>query len=79
MYIKLGNGKKIHGQDWKEVLKNLKESTWFDQTIKEYMAGVAERAQTFSGSRIEYSDAETFLKELERIGIIRIVQLRRTK
>ncbi len=79
MYIILRNGKKIYGEGWVEVLHNLKASTYFDETIKEYMAGVAERAQVFTGSEISYNNAETFLKELERIGTITIVPLRRLK
>ena len=72
MFIQLKNGKRIYGKDWEEVLLNLKGSTYFKQTLEEYMAGVAERAQIFSGDKIHYKDAKTFLKELERIGIITI-------
>lgn len=72
MYITLRNGKKIYGQTWKELLKNLKNSTYYKQTMDEYMAGVAARAQTMDGSKLQYTDEETFLKELERIKAITI-------
>ncbi len=79
MHILLNNGKRIYGKCYNELVKNLKDSTWFDQTVEEYMKQTAERARIFTGNDIRYEDAETFLKELERLEIISIVRLRRTK
>ncbi len=72
MIMILKNGKKIYGETWEELLLNLKRSTYFKQTVDEYMAGVAERAKVFDGSELQYEDAESFLKELGRIGIVSI-------
>jgi hypothetical protein len=73
-YILLKNGKKIHGKNWKNLVINLERSTYFSQTIEEYMQGTAERVKTLTGDEIQYKDARTFLEELERVGIISIVK-----
>lgn len=70
MYIVLKNGKRIYGRSWDELVLNLKHSTYFKQTVDEYMKGVAERAKIFDRSEIQYNNSETFLRELERIGIV---------
>lgn len=79
--IILENGKRISGNTWKEVVRNLKNSTYFftRQSIEEYMAGVADRVQELRQEQIQYTDAESFIHELERVEIIRVVKMRRMK
>jgi hypothetical protein len=72
--IVLKNGKKITGNTWEEVVQNLKNSTLFftEQSIEEYMAGVAERAE-IREQQMHYTGPESFLQELCRIGVIRMM------
>lgn len=76
MYIVLNNGKKISGGNWKELLENLKNSTFFygGQSAEEYMAEAAARLKTLNGREIHYDSIESFLKELEKVKIIEIVR-----
>jgi hypothetical protein len=73
MKIRLtGNGKIFTAETWEDLLKTLKDSTWFTCNEIEYMAGVNKRIMVLCGKEIEYSDAETFLKELARLNILEI-------
>lgn len=76
MYIVLNNGKKISGENWKELLENLKNSTFFygEQSTEEYMAEAATRLKTLNGKEIQYDSIESFLKELEKVKILEIVR-----
>ena len=76
MYIVLNNGKKISGKNWKELLENLKNSTFFygEQSIEEYMTEAATRLRTLNGKEIQYDSIESFLKELEKVKILEIVR-----
>lgn len=72
--IVLKNGEKITGNTWEEVVQNLKNSTLFftEQSVEEYMAGVAERAE-IRGQRMHYTGPESFLQELCRIEVIKMM------
>jgi len=72
MYLKLSSGKKLSGDTWKELLTALRDDTYFDQSIGDYMTGVGLRIEVLYNQEISYQDEESFLRELERLGIIEI-------
>jgi hypothetical protein len=74
--IILKNGKRISGRTWEEVVKNLKNTANFlaEQSVEEYMKGTAERVWIFRQGRINYTDAESFLKGLYQLGILQRVE-----
>lgn len=70
--IILKNGKRISGKTWEEVVENLKNSTYSfaGQSVEEYMKGTAERVWILKREGINYTDAESFLKELFKLDVL---------
>ena len=60
-------------ENHEELVVALKLDMWLPQSTEDYMAGVAKRCEVWDGSKIEYSSAEEFLKELRRIGVIKMI------
>jgi len=60
-------------ENHEELVVALKLDMWLPQSKEDYMAGVAKRCEVWDGSKIEYSSAEEFLKELRRIGVIKMI------
>jgi hypothetical protein len=73
MQITLNNGKKISGETWEEIVENLKNGTQFiELSAEDYMRGTARRVIISGFGEMNYQDAESFIKELERLEIITI-------
>ena len=63
----------VRVKDEKELIEKIKNGTSFfsSQTIKEYMAGFAERAAMF-GYSIDTSSHKTFVNDLIKIGYVQV-------
>lgn len=69
--ITLENGKKIQGENWEDLLLNLKNPTQYrEQSMEEYMAGAAERIRILHEKSIKYNNPKSFFEELRALGII---------
>ena len=69
--ITLENGKKIQGENWEDLLLNLKNPTQYgEQSAEEYMAGAAERIKILHEKSIKYNNPKSFFEELRTLGII---------
>lgn len=73
MQITLNNGKKISGETWEEIVRNLKNTSQFiGQEAEEYMWETARRVIISGFGVMNYQDAESFIRELGRLKIITI-------
>lgn len=71
--VTIENGKIVEGT-YEEILEKMASNPWSkargEETVEDYMAGVAKRSVNFDGSHIIYHDAKSFIQELCRIGVI---------
>lgn len=73
MYIVLKSGEKIYGKDWKNAVRNLKNSSpFFTLTMKEYMEEMERIVWETHWALISSGGPEIFLKGLESLEILSI-------
>jgi len=64
---------KFSAETFEDLVVALKLDMWLPLPQEEYMAGVAKRCEAWDGIKIEYSTAEEFIKELVRVGVIKMM------
>ena len=65
---------KFEAETYEGLVQVMKLDMWITpKTSEEYMNGVAKRCETWDGSKIEYGNAEEFIKELQRVGVIKML------
>lgn len=64
---------RFEARTYEDLVVALKLDMWLPQSKEEYMQGVAKRCEVWDGSKIEYSTAEEFIKELRRVGVIKMM------
>lgn len=73
MRIQTNDGATFTGPDAKAVVRQMRDQQWSAPVMKrDYMVEVAERVEMLTGERIATTPAETFLNELERVGLVTI-------
>lgn len=69
--IKTEDNARFEATSWEKLVSAMKLDMFVPPKTREnYMDGVAKRSEMYDGSQIEYSNAEEFIKELQRIGVI---------
>lgn len=69
--VRFIDGLELEGTDAKDVVFKLHESSFdSDGTVEEYMKRVQDRARIQTGKPIFFSDFESFVNELHRVGLI---------
>jgi len=74
------DGAKFEGNSYEEIVKAMAQVAWMNEgeDTKDYMAQVAKRCRVYNPKHcIDYSDAQTFLEELQRVGVVTIIKERR--
>jgi len=67
----LAEGGTYIGQDAKDIIVQLKLEDWtrYDN-IEDYQKNIARRVMVFKNEKIQFSNDDEFLQELQRIGFI---------
>ncbi len=69
------DGARFEAENYDDLVRAMKLDAWVPQTREGYMAGVAKRCEIWDGSKIRYSNAEEFIHELRRVGVIKVVMI----
>ncbi len=65
---------RFEAETYEELVQAMKLDMWLPpKTSEEYMNGVAKRCEIWDGTRIEYGNAEEFIGELQRVGVIKML------
>ena len=67
------DGKRFVGRDYNELASNMAKASKEGHLLR-YMKEVKRRCEIFDGSRIKIGEPETFLKELQRVGVIKEIK-----
>lgn len=67
------DGAKFEAENYEDLVKAMKQDMWMPQTKQEYMSGVAKRCEIWSGEKIHCNNAEEFIHELRRVGVIKMM------
>jgi hypothetical protein len=72
VYIEWDNGEAYGAANWDDLAELVKMSTPLTppDTIGKWMDNVSYRSQEFYGKKLQYTDAESFFRELFRVGIL---------
>lgn len=71
LVAKMEDGAVFEAETFDDLVSALKLDMWVvPKTKEEYMDGVRRRCEIYNGERIQYYDAQTFILELYRIGVI---------
>lgn len=69
--IRTEDGRVYRAESFEELVTAMRKDTWYPfQSDEQYMAGVARRCKLWDGVGIQYHDARSFIKELQRVGVI---------
>jgi hypothetical protein len=72
------DGAVFEAPSYQDLVYQMKLDAWVtEQTKEDYMGAVARRSEIYNGQRIQYHDAQTFIHELVRIGVIVELNVRR--
>ena len=69
------DGARFEAENYDDLVRAMKLDAWVPQTREDYMAGVAKRCEVWDGSKIRYNNAEEFIHELRRVGVIKVVMI----
>ena len=65
------DGAKFEADSYEDLVSAMKMDMYVvPETKEKYMEGVAQRSKMYDGRKIQYSNAEEFIHELRRIGVI---------
>ena len=67
--VMLESGKLYKAKDKNDLVSILANE--MDESIEDYMKGVAHRCKIWDGSDIKYNNTEEFVNELIRVGVIK--------
>jgi len=67
--VMLESGKLYKAKDKNDLVSILANE--MDDSIEDYMKGVAHRCKIWDGSYIKYNNTEEFVNELIRVGVIK--------
>ncbi len=67
--VMLESGKRYKAKDKNDLVSILANE--MDESIEDYMKGVAHRCKICDGSDIKYNNTEEFVNELIRVGVIK--------
>jgi len=72
VYIEWDNGEAYGAANWDDLAELVKMSTPLTPpaTVDKWMGNVGYRAEEFYGKKLEYTDSESFFRELFRVGIL---------
>jgi len=64
----------FEANSYEDIVSAMKLDVWVRPSSKEdYMSEVAKRCEVWDGSKIEYSNAEEFIHELRRVGVVKML------
>ncbi|BAF60377.1 hypothetical protein PTH_2196 [Pelotomaculum thermopropionicum SI] len=65
------DGLRLEGETYDDIVNQLYNSSFSEEdTVEEFMQGVGRRAQIQTGQAINFTDCESFIKELKRVNIV---------
>jgi len=68
--ITLETGKTYEAETYERLITVLARTSYLQESKFDYMANVAKRCNIWNGAEIEYHNAESFIKELQRVGVV---------
>ena len=71
--VTLTSQSSFRGSTFDEVVSEMRKHSWTPTTSNaEFMDLCMKRSMVLTGQQIQYHDAQTFLQELERVGVLTI-------